>query len=84
MTITVECVGYKTHERNFIIGELYEWEDNTLYSITAEYLYDSYMVEGIDPKKWRLSHWYEFRIVTSDVDNVDFDGMAKHFETILG
>ena len=54
----VVCTGYKTPERYFTIGKVYEWEDNKLTSDDG-YTFTS-MVDGTDPALWALSDFYTF------------------------
>lgn len=58
----VKCTGYKSAERYFTVGKVYEWKDNTLKNDNG-FVYTSCMVGGDDPDKWHLSDWYTFEVV---------------------
>lgn len=61
----VKCVGYKTGERYFTCGKIYEWsEDSFVNDRGYDYNAGLYKAaKGTDPKKWELSYWYEFEVV---------------------
>lgn len=76
----VKCVGYNTdHERFFTIGKIYEW-NGTLVSDRG-YVYKE-KVEGDDPSRWSLRHWYEFEVVGEETE-LDTDKFEIPFESIL-
>ena len=64
MKIKVRCTGYKTTERYFTMGKVYEWVDGKLKSDTG-YTYTS-LVSGSNPNKWDLSDSYSFAVVRDE------------------
>lgn len=64
MKMKVKCTGYKQNERFFTLGNIYEWVDGKLRSDNG-WEYDAF-VQGEDPAKWGLSHWYTFEKVIDD------------------
>lgn len=68
----VRCVGYKSDERNFIIGKVYDVVDGKITNANGlTYSYCNDVIEF-------LSHWYKFEKVTDDsiISRVIFNGPA--------
>lgn len=57
----VKCTGYKSDERHFSVGKVYEWKDGKIKNDSG----DSYIFfcQGKDPDKWLLSNYYTFEVV---------------------
>ena len=66
----VKCTGYKSDERYFTVGKVYEWENGTLKDDNG-YIYNSRMVGVNNPDKWVLSDWYTFEVVNEQKFNED-------------
>lgn len=58
----VKCTGYKSSERYFTVGKVYEWKDDCMECDNG-FVYSSCMVGGDNPDKWELSDWYTFEVV---------------------
>lgn len=58
----VKCTGYKSSERNFTVGKVYEWKDDCMECDNG-FIYTYHMVDGDNPDKWCLSDWYTFEVV---------------------
>ena len=57
----VKCTGYKSDERHFTVGKVYEWKDGKIKNDFGD-LY-IFCCQGKDPDKWLLSDWYTFEVV---------------------
>ena len=64
MKMKVRCIGYKDTERDFTIGKIYTWKDNSL-KCDNDYVFTD-VVAGTDINKWFLSNYYEFEKVESN------------------
>lgn len=82
MKIMVRCKGYKSSERYFTVGKVYEWEDGNLTNDNG-FTYDNFMCDGADPKEWSLSAWYDFEVVKDQKIVITTDGketLARLYE----
>lgn len=78
MKMKVRCTGYKTGERYFTIGNIYEWVDGELRSDNG-YKYSS-LAQGEDPAEWSLNDWYTFEKIVDDdeMSNEEIWGMLAN------
>ena len=72
MKMKVKCTGYKKGEMCFTVGNVYEWDNNTMKSDYG-FIYNDFMVGGTDPDKWLLSKWYSFEVVKDKKEFKDGD-----------
>ncbi len=60
----VRCIGFNTGERYFTLGNVYEWENDTLKNDRGHTYRD--IVNGENHHNWRLSRWYTFERVDDE------------------